>query len=82
MSGLNFYDTVGGRRFIDGTMPKLVQELERYNEDREKEAAKKQYVEIFHAFDAGRGIQNELDKGAEVVQMLNTEKGILVVFKK
>ena len=26
-----FYNTVGGRRFIDGTMPKIATELERLN---------------------------------------------------
>jgi hypothetical protein len=30
-----FYQTVGGRRFIDGTMPKLVDELARLNRNLE-----------------------------------------------
>ena len=30
-----FYQTVGGRRFIDGTMPKLVEELARLNRNLE-----------------------------------------------
>ncbi len=30
-----FYRTVGGRRFIDGTMPKLVEELARLNRNLE-----------------------------------------------
>lgn len=31
--GLNFYDTVGGRRFVDVTIPQLLKEIKKLNEN-------------------------------------------------
>jgi len=51
---LDFYQTVGGRRFIDGTMPKLVKSLEVIAKHLQRTEEKKEVLHILDSLIDGK----------------------------
>ena len=72
---MTFFDTVAGQRFTEGTLPRLVSELEKLN------APGKQYVKTYNPYNLQKSIEEELNKGSEVVSMVPADSKIVIVYK-
>ncbi len=73
---MNFFDTVAGQRFTEGTMPALVSELKKLNKKRT------QYVRCYNDITVVAGMESEIIGGAKVVSTITTDTKIIVVYEK
>ena len=78
---MNFYDTVGGRRFIDGTVPSLINAVKDLTKT--ITSKKRQYmVTVEPGTDAESVISGELEKGASYVAHFSDSKKIVFIFEE
>lgn len=81
MSGIQFHETVMGRRFIEGTVPTLTRNIEKLTALLEESQKTREYCIgiIDPDRNAEESIQEELKKGAHVKMMQKISENFLIV---
>ena len=70
---MTFFDTVAGQRFTEGTLPRLIEEMEKMN-------SHKQHTREFSKEGLKDALDDELSKGYKVVSVIDMGKTVLIVF--
>ena len=66
---MDFFNTVRGIQFVDGTIPQLVDSINQLTESLNKK--KTQYVKVYNSsYNLEEKLNEELKKGSKIVQIL------------
>ena len=66
---MDFFNTVRGIQFVDGTIPQLIDSINQLTESLNKKKA--QYVKVYNSsYNLEEKLNEELKKGSKIVQIL------------